>query len=488
MTRGFVWIRNGALILVIVAFVFFFGQPMGESVGGAVAVVDGEPIPREVFEFFRELQAASLGSLEESGIPAKQLQQILDEQTRASLVQRWVLAREAARLGLRVTDDEVRREIHGNPQFQNGGIYDPEIVRRIAARGGLTVRQYLDEYERDLLLRKLERLLVSPVRISDSRARREVLRNQARIRLRYVGAHTSDFLDAAQITDETAQRLLDAQPDRVRAAYESRKDEFQRPEQVEAAHILFEGPEGLARAEAARLRLDAGEDFAALARELSDDLATKDGGGSLGRFARGQMVGAIDEAAFGLEPGGISAPITTERGIHLVRLLTRHPAVDVSFETVALDLARELAREDSAREAARNRVAAVLDRLRAGEELDAAAKAEGLETRTSPRFRAVDPGVPGLRGVEGLLETAFSLTREEPTAGRIFTDGEAFYVASLADREEPSEASIAAEIESTRERLEQQERQLTMALWYRGRYKALEESGDLELYPLSPSR
>jgi len=101
-------------------------------------------------------------------------------------------------------------------------------------------------------------------------------------------------------------------------------------EQIHARHILVETED---EATAVVDRLGAGEDFAALANELSLDTATEDG--DLGWFTRGQMVTAFEEAAFALETEEISDPIETTFGWHIIQLLERDP--DRPFEEDVLE-------------------------------------------------------------------------------------------------------------------------------------------------------
>jgi peptidyl-prolyl cis-trans isomerase C len=68
-----------------------------------------------------------------------------------------------------------------------------------------------------------------------------------------------------------------------------------------------------------------GEDFAAVAREISTDVGTAPNGGDLGWFTREEMVAPFAEAAFALEPGTISEPIETEFGWHVIRVAESDP-------------------------------------------------------------------------------------------------------------------------------------------------------------------
>jgi len=111
-------------------------------------------------------------------------------------------------------------------------------------------------------------------------------------------------------------------------------------EQVHARHILVATEE---EAKTVNMRLAAGEDFAALAAELSQDTSNKDDGGDLGWFPRGQMVAAFDEAAFTLHPGEMSI-VETEFGFHVIRVDERE--AERPLEGSALERVQAQAWED----------------------------------------------------------------------------------------------------------------------------------------------
>ena len=115
-------------------------------------------------------------------------------------------------------------------------------------------------------------------------------------------------------------------------------------EQVHARHILVETEE---EAQQVVERLQAGEDFGALATELSTDTGTE--GGDLGWFPRGQMVAEFEEAAFALQPGEISDPVQTSFGYHIIEVLERE--ADRPLEELMLEQTRSAALSDWLQEA-----------------------------------------------------------------------------------------------------------------------------------------
>jgi peptidyl-prolyl cis-trans isomerase C len=133
-----------------------------------------------------------------------------------------------------------------------------------------------------------------------------------------------------------------ASDEEARDFYAKNPDKFKQGEQVRASHILIRVDEKAdaaakqkARAEidAVLKRAKAGEDFAALAKQHSQDGSAAQGG-DLSYFVRGQMVPAFEEAAFSLQPGQISDVVTTPFGYHIIKVTDHKAATTVPLEQV----------------------------------------------------------------------------------------------------------------------------------------------------------
>jgi parvulin-like peptidyl-prolyl isomerase len=113
------------------------------------------------------------------------------------------------------------------------------------------------------------------------------------------------------------------------------------PEQVRASHILVKVPEDAKpetvvekekAAQAIAARVKKGEDFAALAKELSEDPSAKQNSGDLNFFAKEQMVPEFADAAFGMKKDEISEPVRSQFGYHVIKVTDRKEPETVTLE------------------------------------------------------------------------------------------------------------------------------------------------------------
>lgn len=115
----------------------------------------------------------------------------------------------------------------------------------------------------------------------------------------------------------------------MKAYFEENKDELGEQEEVKASHILVEDE---ALAKELKTKIDDGGDFAELAKENSTDPGSKDNGGELGFFGKGQMVPEFEAAAFSMEVGEVSKPVQTSNGFHIIKLEEKKEAKEATFE------------------------------------------------------------------------------------------------------------------------------------------------------------
>ncbi|MDR3556687.1 MAG: peptidylprolyl isomerase [Syntrophobacteraceae bacterium] len=152
-------------------------------------------------------------------------------------------------------------------------------------------------------------------------------------------------------TELTIKKLIDhdlapkvtVTPQEVKAFYDSNPKLFNAPEMIRASHILIKvGPTAsakekkaaMAKIKAVQKRLRKGEDFAKVAKEVSEDTGTKANGGDLNFFAKGQMVPEFEKAAFALKPGQVGDVVKTSFGYHLIKVTAIKPAGKVPFDKI----------------------------------------------------------------------------------------------------------------------------------------------------------
>jgi len=150
---------------------------------------------------------------------------------------------------------------------------------------------------------------------------------------------------------------LDVTEAECRGFYDSHPENFFVPERLRVSHLFLAAPPETApeiieakrtAIEALFVRLVAGEDFASLAAENSEDEATKLRGGDLGYFSATRMPPDFVEAALKLHPGETSKPIRTRLGFHILKLIDVQSARQKTFDEARGDIAVDLANQKRA--------------------------------------------------------------------------------------------------------------------------------------------
>ena len=498
------------LWLVIVVFVLFvfvdFGAtvPRGSSIPTDAAATVGhldvtygefERSYRQAEDTYRQIYGEQFNRelAQQMGLPMT----VLD-----SLVADKILLQEADRMGLRVTDEEVRQTILEYPAFQStsGGFVGEERYRQILRSSGYTVDSFEQTIRTQLLGQMVRDVLSANLFVSDEEVLASYKDEVEQAKIRFVQLPASSMASEVIASPEEIQAYFEANKEELRIPeqrvvdyllldenalrdsieisedelfdyYEANPDEFTQEEQVRARHILLQV--GSDRTEqqaeeqilAIRDRLEAGEDFASLATELSDDPGSKARGGDLGFFGRGQMIGEFEEAAFTAQPGEVVGPVKTNFGYHLIEVEERREAGRSSFAESQEQIRGRLLSQ-RAQDLAESKATELAERiekegLKTREALQKLADDEvGVTFLTTPAF-GLEDNVPGIGRGTGFSAVAFELGQDETSEPLRATAG--WTVLRLAEVQEPRLPSLD-DVRDTVASAVRQDKQMQLAM------------------------
>ena len=271
------------------------------------AVVNGQPITlSEVEERVQpELARAAAGPAGEAQrkeLLHQALEQLIDER---------LVESEATSLGIEVTEDEIQR---GVEQLARQNNLEPAQFREVLQQQGISLETVRDSLKRQQLVLRLLQYKVKPRKVTDEE----------------VQAAYSSMNKSAEF-EVRARDIFIRAPD------------GSTPQQQEAAQV---------KADAALRRIRAGETFAKVARDLSDGPTAKEGG-DMGWFRRGQLIPAIEQPAFSLEPGQVSGLVRTtgaQGGYHIVMVEGRRAIAAKPLSEVQEELRNRLSNESVMKE------------------------------------------------------------------------------------------------------------------------------------------
>ena len=152
------------------------------------------------------------------------------------------------------------------------------------------------------------------------------------------------YLREKMLLEDYMQREIDdaVTEEAARDLFETTTAGVEPEDEVRARHILVEEED---EAAAVLARLEAGEEFADIAREVSQDPGSARNGGDLGFFTAGRMVAPFSAAAFELEPGEISDPVETQFGWHVIKVEERRATQLPQFEDMREQIENFLTRQ-----------------------------------------------------------------------------------------------------------------------------------------------
>jgi peptidyl-prolyl cis-trans isomerase D len=464
---------QGIVLVIVIVFVFW---GVGTHLNGrrnAVATVNDVEIPYQ--DYIRSYEQAVEGLRQQFGgqLPTGFVEQLgIKNQVLYRLIQTELLRQGGEQAGIQVSDLPVQKKVSQMKAFEENGKFNLQRYKEILAQNRLTPASFEKSLQADLLTERIRKLIGNFAFVPANAAQRWLAYENEEIKLAYVTLEPSAFQDKVQ-TDEKdlaawfaknkpnylsepkirLKYLLFNQSDEekdvqiteaeLKAKYEENKEQYEQPEQRHARHILFRVPEGASEAERVAKQKEAEKvlalaqaknaDFAALAKQYSEDTTNKEQGGDLGFFAAGRMVPAFDKTVFSMQPGEVKGPVETQFGFHLIKLEAIRPQSVRSFDEVKDSIAKELRRQEAKGLTFKRAAAAYEDIMRAGS-LDKYSEQGKEKVQLSEYFAKKEPP-KNLPNDPKFLDAAFKLKKGELSSVIELRDGYAVLFAD--DLKEP---------------------------------------------------
>src|SRR5712692_5205014 len=437
------------LLVVVAAFVaslFIFGAS-GRDSGGArdsVATVNGEKISVERYQRrYQEYLSMYAQMMRERFNPEMAERLGLPQQVVDDLVLETLAVQKAQSEGLGVSDEELSVQVHAFPAFQDGGRFTLKRYEEVLRRLGYTKGGFEEEMRRRLTRAKVENTVRNGVKVSDAEIEQAFVQQREEVRAEWALVDLNPLVAAQTVTDEELQGYLKEhgpdfrQPERRRVQYVAvgpkeftkpvtdaevekyyaeHAQEFETPTKVRASHVLVRvGETGGSEAEDKAKgkitdvirRAKSGEDFAKLAREVSEDPATKANGGEIGLVGKGEVVPAFEQALFALKKGEVSPePVRTPFGFHAIKVYEVQEGGKKPLKDAAPQI-RERLQTESADRSARTRADEIRAQLLGAGDFAAEAKKLGLTPHDATIGRKQSAPFAGANAME---EAAFNLT------------------------------------------------------------------------------
>jgi peptidyl-prolyl cis-trans isomerase D len=471
----------GALALVFAAWGAYGIVDLGFGPGNHAAKVNGDSVSLEEVREAWMQQQAQWQQRFGGELPEAQ-KTLLQNELLEAFVRNTLLNQKTKDLGYRVSDTQVHKAVESEPAFQIDGKYSPEVAKSALAQAGISPLAY----EADLRSALQRAEVQNAIRASNFLTPKEferlnALQNEQR-QVRYALMPADKFAGDTPIDDAAIKQFYDKNQARfmtpesaklayaelrldqlasqvtvtdqeAREYYDKNLDRYGSKEKRHAAHILISVPEGSKpevdaagqkEANDVMAKLKAGGDFAALAKEHSDDPGSASKGGELDWAERTTFVGPFADAVFSMKEGELRGPVKTQYGYHIIRLDGIQPGTTKAFADVRGEIDAQL-RRDKASEQFGDIQEQIQSRLeQPGATLDGLAKEFNLQVGEVADFQRSAGG--GTLGTSPeLQETVFSdaVLAEKRIGGPVALGEDRIVLVKLIEHHKPAPKPIA---------------------------------------------
>lgn len=360
------------------------------------------------------------------------------------LVAQTLISQTAKEMDLGVGDNEIKKTIRDMQEFHVDGQFNNDRYLSLVRSSGYRVEQFRELLRVDLTRQQLMSAVVGSNFVLNNEAQQIAKLEQQLRDIRFIEVNASNFLDQVTVSDDEVTEYYELNSDqfmtqeqlsleyvelkvddllakvsvdeaKVQEQYNANLTQYQSPERRRVSHILFEFGDdeaaAKAKAQATLLRVQAGEDFAALAKELSDDTFSGEEGGDLDWMTNDAPDDAFNKAAFSIANGATTDIVESDSGFHIIKVTDLEPSTTQDFSEVSAQIKTELLTE-AAKELFYELQQQLTDTTFAVPEnlTEAAAEIEST-VKTTPMFTRAT--LPASINFPGVADVAFS----EPVLG-----------------------------------------------------------------------
>jgi len=363
------WIAWFIVILISVPFALWgISSYLDGGTTQITASVNGQEITEREFENnFRQFRQRVRDQLGSNYRPELIDDALLREEFLSEMIKERLVLQKSADMGFSAGDSLVRSYINSIPAFSVAGQFNKDVYERTLRNQGLSPVGFEEQVRQSLMMEQLSGGLIGTEFATDAELRDLLRLSMQRRSMDYLIVPAALYKDAVEVSESEVLSYYQSNqqsfmaPERVKVEYieldvaniattlevdeaalqgyyEQHKNEYMTADRRRASHILFtfDGEavteaDALAKAESALQRIRNGEDFADLARELSQDPGSASSGGDLDYIDQGVMDQAFEDMVFQLSVGEVSEPVKSSFGYHLIKLTAIQQGSGKSF-------------------------------------------------------------------------------------------------------------------------------------------------------------